>query len=73
MPHWVASDSKVDLADVFIDFEKHTDLKKSSLTKQELSFIRPLVNSASLLRKTIEIGYDQSFFTECLLDRRVMN
>jgi len=72
MPHWVASDSSVDLTDVFIDFDKHSDLKKSSLTKQELSFIRPLVNSASLLRKTFNVGYDKSFFTECLLDRRVM-
>jgi hypothetical protein len=73
MPHWVASDSSVDLTEVFIDFEKHFALKKSSLTKQELSFIRPLINSASMLRKAFNVGYENSLLWECLLDRRIMN
>lgn len=73
MKQWVASDSSVDLTEVFVDFEKHTDLKKSVLTKQELNFIRPLVNSASMLRKAFSVGFENSLLWECLLDRTVMN
>ena len=72
MKQWVASDSTVDLTEIFVDFEKHTDLKKSVLTKQELSFIRPLVNSASMLRKAFGVGFENSLLWECLLDRQVL-
>ena len=66
-------ESKKKVREAAIDFEKHFALKKSSLTKQELSFIRPLINSASMLRKAFNVGYENSLLWECLLDRRVMN
>lgn len=72
MKQWVSSDNNVDLSEVFVDFEKHTDLKKSVLNKQELSFIKPLVNSASMLRKVGDIG-EHNLFWECMLDRNVLN
>ena len=72
MKQWVSSEADVDLTDVFVDFDKHTDLKKSVLTKQELSFIKPLVNSASMLRKVSDFG-GHNLFWECLLDRTVLN
>jgi len=72
MKQWVSSDNNVDLSEVFVDFEKHTDLKKSVLNKQELSFIKPLVNSASMLRKVGDIG-EHNLFWECMLDRTVLN
>lgn len=73
MKQWVSSDSDVDLAKVFINFDKHSDLKKSQLTKQELGFIKPLVNSASMLRKVGDFGLEHNLFWECLLDRTVLN
>jgi poly [ADP-ribose] polymerase/centrosomal protein CEP128 len=74
MKQWVSSENEtVDLADVFVDFEKHTDLKKSVLSKQELSFIKPLVNSASMIRKAGDFGSENNLLWECLLDRTVLN
>lgn len=72
MKKWVSNENDVDLANVFVDFDKHADLKKSALTKQEMSFIKPLVNSASMIRKAGDVG-SNNLFWECLLDRTVLN
>jgi len=49
MVEWKTSEVDFDLSKLFVDFDK-VPLVKSDLNETELAFIKPLVNSASVLR-----------------------
>ena len=72
MREWRTSELKVDLSKVYLNFTDHMHLKKSNLSQDELSFVKPLVDSATLLRKFKKQDFGKNLLWECLLDRKVL-
>ena len=51
MRKWTTMDSEIDMSKVLMNFAEHTNLRKSQLSKAEFDFIKPLVDSAYVLRR----------------------
>ena len=51
MRQWETAESEVDMSKILVNFSEHTSLKKSNLSPAELEFIKPLVDSAYVIRR----------------------
>ena len=72
MRQWETAESEVDMSKILMNFSEHTNLKKSNLSQAELEFIKPLVDSAYVIRRMKKQKYSDNLVFEGLLDRRVL-
>lgn len=61
------------MSKVLTNFAEHTNLRRSNLTEAEYSFIKPLVDSAYILRSLKKQKLSENFVFEGLLDRTVLS
>ena len=55
-----------------MNFAEHTNLRKSGLSQAEFDFIKPLVDSAYVLRRLKKQKFSENLVFEGLLDRSVI-
>jgi len=55
-----------------MNFAEHTNLRKSGLSQAEFDFIKPLVDSAYVLRRLKKQKFSENLVFEGLLDRSVL-
>jgi len=72
MRKWQAYEAEVDMNKVLMNFAEHSNLRKSTLTKPEFEFIKPLVDSAYILRRLKKQQFSDNLVFEGLLDRNVL-
>ena len=72
MRSWETADSEVDMGKILMNFSEHTNLKKPNITATELEFIKPLVDSAYMIRRMKKQKFSDNLVFEGLLDRRVL-
>ena len=60
------------MSKVLTNFSEHTNLHRSNLTNAEFAFIKPLVDSAYILRSLKKQKLSENFVFEGLLDRAVL-
>lgn len=69
MRKWETSEAEIDMSKVLMNFAEHTNLRKSSLTQAEFEFIKPLVDSAYMLRRFKKQKFSENLVFEGLMDR----
>lgn len=72
MRKWETSDSEIEMSKVLMNFAEHTNLRKSGLSEAEFDFIKPLVDSAYVLRRLKKQKFSENLVFEGLLDRSVL-
>ena len=72
MQEWQTEQSEVDMGKVLMNFSEHTSLKKSNLSAVEHAFVKPLVDSAYLIRRLKKQKFSDNLIFEGLLDRKVL-
>ena len=72
MRQWETSESEIDMGKVLMNFAEHTNLKQSRLSEEEHDFIKPLVDSAYLIRRFKKQKFSDNLVFEGLIDRRTL-
>lgn len=61
------------MSKVLMNFAEHANLPKSKLSKDEFEFVKPLVDSAYLVRRMKKSKFSENLVFEGLLDRHVLD
>lgn len=69
---WQAYELDIDMSKVLVNFAEHTNLRKTCLTQAQHEFIKPLVDSAYVLRRLKKQHLSDNLVFEGLLDRSVL-